>query len=1100
MPLPVVSPTLFNAQALAADPADTHLQSGIHLRVSANPLLGLPVAPFIVWRAISNGQGLKLRNDVVFVDSRGQVLPGSFTLTPDNPVTAYLVLPPGEVCIWARVLADPAGAATGAPIGRTTPGTSPAQPATGASPIQPVRTVREVLGGARLDGSRRVSDLTTSGRVTAGIRATAFLATSRGPSPFASRSAPAFAFAGPGIVQIRLEGQGAVVGVAWLAQRDVPRLDWAPWTVLNLPHAGGPRYLSIVDAVARAEARVLEQAPRRRPLQETIGAVPPGSSPVEPPVFDGKRVGSLVAPLGGDLDRLITDLSAPQLELLASDPLVDHRGTTIGSIDQRCIDRVFQAQFDPGTAAFFGYKALDRQYPDPQALLVFYWVAGLFHDFPPSARQPVVDPIFDAQLALLGQENRIGTEREVVERFRKLISGLPVKVDEPSAKRLEPHGNYIGLGALAIADRSAAPDPIAAPVIDRDVHVGWLPTVPPDAKREVQVFVSGVATAGLLAVEKQTPAGGTARASLHKTNRDGVHLPLILSQNTSDETLDVADAPGTGFIADRSAAATSVRCYVAQQDGFGRWSDWVSAVNNPGPRPGPPRPVLRGYYTSPSNPASAGGTIRVMVDVPTLESLAPASFPIARLELTATDETTSGVTSRTETIASPLAPPARLDFSFTGPVLAATEVRKMRLVAVWRDTAGTASVESEPQVLTLRDPRPPLQIGVPDELQYSGRPDVMGLSMVEYAWDTTPSQANFAVYYTDENRLVASLADAAAGSDAAVLRAALAGTSDPAARATLLRSRPDLFGAHLFERLQGVVSEAGANRKTFRHPVSGSLRVLNLYRLSAESSSNARVDLSTLPLLVFAVPNADPPSRPVLEVVPADMADNGDTYAAHVRITVTPAATKAAGWRLRRSSLGATERLRMPVVSIGAMGEPDPKDGRQRGEYVDEGPVQISQTATLQPWVRYHWIAEAQGDFAPGSLAAGRPVPGEWSQPSDPVSLMLVPPRPPEPPATLAAAGTSVGGGQFVGVTLTFTHLRSLSGGAMRPYRARIIRRVPGAPMETLAEVDVPLPLTALSGMRPGDASDVVASGTLYRLVLIDPLGRESSATDATLE
>ena len=70
----------------------------------------------------------------------------------------------------------------------------------------------------------------------------------------------------------------------------------------------------------------------------------------------------------------------------------------------------------------------------------------------------------------------------------------------------------------------------------------------------------------------------------------------------------------------------------------------------------------------------------------------------------------------------------------------------------------------------------------------------------------------------------------------------------------------------------------------------------------------------------------------------------------------------------------------------------------------------------------------------------------------------------------------------------------------MRPYRARIIRRVPGAPMETLAEVDVPIPLTALSGMRPGDAADEVTSGTLYRLVLIDPLGRESSATDTTLE
>ena len=38
MPLPIVSPTLFNAQALPADLADTHLQPGIHLRVDAHPL------------------------------------------------------------------------------------------------------------------------------------------------------------------------------------------------------------------------------------------------------------------------------------------------------------------------------------------------------------------------------------------------------------------------------------------------------------------------------------------------------------------------------------------------------------------------------------------------------------------------------------------------------------------------------------------------------------------------------------------------------------------------------------------------------------------------------------------------------------------------------------------------------------------------------------------------------------------------------------------------------------------------------------------------------------------------------------------------------
>ena len=62
----------------------------------------------------------------------------------------------------------------------------------------------------------------------------------------------------------------------------------------------------------------------------------------------------------------------------------------------------------------------------------------------------------------------------------------------------------------------------------------------------------------------------------------------------------------------------------------------------------------------------------------------------------------------------------------------------------------------------------------------------------------------------------------------------------------------------------------------------------------------------------------------------------------------------------------------------------------------------------------------------------------------------------------------------------------------MRPYRARITRRAPGAPMEALAEVDIDVTATEVSGMRPGDAADQGA-GTLYRLTIIDPLGRESS-------
>ncbi len=1094
MSLPVVSPTLFNAQALPADPADTHLQPGIHLRVSAHPLLGLPVTPFVVYRAVAAlNRDMKLRTDAVFVDGAGAVLTPPFTLAPGNPVTAYLALHPGDVCLWAQLIADPTAAPPANP-GKPTPA-DPGRP-NPPIPIGPVPA-----RPTRLDASRLASHLVT-GAKTAGVTVTAFIGTAQGPSPVGSRTQPPFSFTGPGIVQLRLEGSAAVVGVQWLEQGDLPDLKWAPWTVLNLPHEGGPRYLSIDGALARAAARVLQQAPRRAPLQETVGAVPPAAAPVETAAYEFKRVASLAKPIAPSLDRLITDLSAPELELLESDPIVDQDGVERGTSSQLCIHRVIGGQLDPGTAALLGYKGLDAELKDPAALLIFYWVSGFFRDFPPSTTQPATpaDAAFDAQIALLSGDSLVGDDAALRKAFETLVKPLNVQLNQATEGELEQVTDYIGLGALAIADRSAPPDPIQPPSIDGTAHVGWLPVVPPDARREVEVQLSGAATGGLLAAEKQTPDGGAAREQLNRANDDGWHLPLVLGMDNDDPTVGPVSAPGTGFIRDRQGAPETIRYYVAQQDPFGRWSGWASAANPPGPRPEPPRPVLRGTYTQPADPASSGGTVRVQADVPALATLAPGSFPITQLEVTSLDETTLASTAYTGSVGDPLAPDATVDFTFSGPLLAPTEQRRLTLTAVWRDTAGVASVASEPVSLRLNDPRPPAQLTVPDTLVYSGRPDVLGLSMVEYAWTPAAGQSTFAVYYTDENRLAAFLAEAPAGSAAATVRDALASATDPAARATLFRANASLFPGHLFERLQGAVYDAGGGTSAFRHAVSGSLRVLNLYRISAESASNARVDITSLPLLVFAVPNADPPARPVIAVVPDSMADNGSTYSATISITLTTGMTAAASWRLRRSSLGATDLARMPVVATGPMG-PVGDDGKQLGAYTDIGRVQISSTATLKPWVTYTWVAETQGDFAPGSVAAGRPVPGAWGSPSDPVSVMLIPPKPPEPVENAAASGTSVGGGEFTGVAVGFTHPRVLSGGMAGTYRVRVARRAPGGSLELLDEVALgggegPY---SVSGMRPGDAADQVASGTVFRLVLIDPLGRESDAAETTL-
>ena len=782
MTLPIVSPALFNAQVLATDDSDPHAQPGNHIRINAHPLLGLPVAPFFISRVVTrDGKGVSFRKYALFVDSNQQILTPPFTLTPDNPVTVYIPRLPGEHCIWARVLADPF-------LGGFPPGGGGSRPRRAA----PAVTTRARLRAARLDRGPRIAAAGDTANPNLGMIAEGFASSPHGPASVGRRGTPPYAFSSPGIVQILLTGTASVSGVMWLEAKDLPQFDFQTWSILALPHQGGPRYLSIDGAIAIAALRVLDQAPKRWPLQETLGEIAPAAAPGWTPPYEALRVNSLVASLQPDLDSLITNLSDLPLTQMVEAPLLDASGEEIGTADQRRLDRVLQGQLDPGTAAFLGYKARDSHFTTVEDTLVFYWVTGFFRDFP---TEFLLDPTFDSLIAQLAPANRIGSAQELTAKVRNLLDAEALgglTLNRKTAGAIENVSDYIGLGALCIADRSAPLLPPEPPRIDRASHIGWLPLPLPEARREVELELGGAITGGLLAAEKQTPATGGARASLNSVNAAGTHLPLVLGLNVEQSAIAPPPEPGTGFLFDREGTPEPIRYAVAQQDRFGRWSGWNSVVNEPGPRPRPPRPVIRATYKQPANSAREGGTVRIQVDVPPLESLAPGSFPIAELWLSGTYAPFGGAVEHVRVMPNPLEP---IDFTFAGPILARTSKRKLRLTAVWRDTNGTDSVASEPQTLTMHDPRPPQQLPPPpDVLLYSGRPDVTGLAMVEHEWAPLAGQANFAVYYSDENRLRAHL-------KATGQLALLAGATDAAARATVYRENANLFEAHLFELL-----------------------------------------------------------------------------------------------------------------------------------------------------------------------------------------------------------------------------------------------------------------------------------------------------------
>jgi len=92
------------------------------------------------------------------------------------------------------------------------------------------------------------------------------------------------------------------------------------------------------DPLTRATLRVLEQAPKRKPLQDTRGAVAPAAAPAATAPDEAQRVGSLAAPLQADLDALITDMSESPLLQRAAETLVDEDGDLLPD------DQWFEAQ------------------------------------------------------------------------------------------------------------------------------------------------------------------------------------------------------------------------------------------------------------------------------------------------------------------------------------------------------------------------------------------------------------------------------------------------------------------------------------------------------------------------------------------------------------------------------------------------------------------------------------------------------------------------------------------------------------------------------------------------------------------------------------
>ena len=639
------------------------------------------------------------------------------------------------------------------------------------------------------------------------------------------------------------------------------------------------------------------------------------------------------------------------------------------------------------------------------------------------------------------------------------------------------------------------------PALTTPVAGPWLPVLPPSAVRELTMDLEHLVPGAGLGSAIAQPSGG---APLERNAADTVGRRTLIVANQAES----ATSPTSGFLDDRGITEDGGTWQLAQADWFGRWSGWSVAAFGPGVRPVPPRPTLTLTVIPPvvPEPVPTGplsGRVRVEVSVPALAGLPAGARLLDHLELTTSGGATPGTTSHA--IPDPTDPPETLVLEVDGPALAPTASGTVTVTALWRDVAGVPSATSEPKTATLYDPRPPTPVVLPPTLTYTARPDSTGRARATLVWTPVSGQAAFRVFVADETTLRAKLADVVAGrasdGDAGLapstvqaqtmLNQLAAAGDDAPARGAIWDANRHLLPRRWWLQLTGEpVSTPATGPVTFHHDVSGSLAVLVLYRVVAVSAASVESDFATAPLLPRGVPNLLRPPEPTLSVRP--VTDAAGNLQAELTITIPAGPTPAVRYRLRRATT-TTDTLLMPVVGEGTV-PPRTAAEAQVSVIADTGDTVTGARSALPAWVKYHWRVEVQGAPAPG----GGPD-GEWSTASAPASTVILPPDPPAGVTDLTTTRDAAG------VHVRFRQPEPLAGGATTGYAVDVYRQLPGAGLRLLTSVPGQAPPPVGRGNNPVgffdvvDADASVPSGTGYRVVVTDPIGR-ASAPSALVE
>ena len=323
------------------------------------------------------------------------------------------------------------------------------------------------------------------------------------------------------------------------------------------------------------------------------------------------------------LDALLDDLSAPQHRLTRVEELTEGDSTVSPEATYLPIDLVHTAMLEPTLARWLGFMDVDDFQPSPDDVVVYQLWSWWAID--PAALSPAeIVSFLPAVIGLVTDEN--DDNEPAGPTFDESPDDLPIfqlwlpAVAVGHAPPLRPEAPVVGAELAPTIPATA------------DGLEPWLPAVPPAARRQATVPLSGL-----------VPAAGSAFATQQANRITGVNERVPVRRSAFDDrALRLVPAvpakspqPDVGRLMHRDVPAVGSPRALRSVTSSVAGATWSERVLAPKLRPAPPEPVFDVWYTIADPDTSTltplWGSLEARVQVPPVESLAPASRPLDRI-------------------------------------------------------------------------------------------------------------------------------------------------------------------------------------------------------------------------------------------------------------------------------------------------------------------------------------------------------------------------------------------------------------------------------------------------------------------------------------